>query len=71
MRYAVKDFTESTTVDVSVSDVKNHGKMVHISQFAGGMLFGHSMRPDQARFMAAALGLAADEADGIVDEVRA
>lgn len=69
MKYSINNFVNSAPVEVEFVNHKDCGKLVNVTQFGGAMHFQHSMRPDQARFMAAALQLASDEADGIVDEV--
>jgi hypothetical protein len=71
MKFSIKNFAEGSPVEVEFTNTKEFGKLIQVSQLAGAMHFLHSMRPDQARFMAAALQMAADEADGIVDEVTA
>lgn len=62
MKFQIKDFVGLHHLDI---ETYKHTTNVYvlITQRAGAMSFQHTMRPEQARFMAAALTMAADEAD--------
>lgn len=62
MKFQIKDFCDVHHVEVEAHESKGD-QLVLVMQQSGGMYFQHSMRPDQARFMAAALVIAADEAE--------
>lgn len=67
MKYKIKNFTEANDVAVEMLPASDRdGPFVMITQFAGAMSFNFIMRPDQARFMAASLVMAADECGGQV-----
>ena len=62
MKFQIKDFVDGNPVEVEALDYKGSG-LVLITQRAGAMSFQHAMRAEQARFMAAAIAMAADEAE--------
>jgi hypothetical protein len=68
MKFNIKNFTDADVLGVEGTAQKFIGDtqktpLVSISQDGGSMRLYHSMRPDQARFMASALQLAADQAE--------
>lgn len=68
MKFHVKNFTESDHVGIEGYAQEFEGKhsptpIVMLSHYAGSLSMHHAMRPDQARFMATALAMAADEAE--------
>lgn len=62
MKFQIKDFCDVHHVEVEAHESKGD-QLVLVMQQSGGMYFQHSMRPEQARFMAAALMMAAEEAE--------
>lgn len=62
MKFQIKDFTDRDPIEVEplFHDGK---KYVLITQRGGSMSFQHSMRPDQAAFLASALQMAAEEVE--------
>ena len=62
MKFIIKDFVDMHSVEIE--PMRSTGdSLVTIVQHAGSMHFQHTIRPDQARYMAAALQMAADEAE--------
>lgn len=62
MKFLIKNFLQETPVEV-YDLVDDDERLVVLSQAGGSMFFRHAMTPEQARFLAAALQSAADEAD--------
>jgi len=62
MKFQIKDFCDVHCVEVEPWHNKGD-KLVLITQRAGSLSFQHTMRPDQARYMAAALQMAAEQAE--------
>ena len=62
MKFQIKDFVDLHAIEVEPMEHKGD-KFVLITQRAGGMNFQHTMRPDQAMFLASALHMAAEEAE--------
>jgi len=71
MRFNVKNFTDAEVVSIegcAQNFPRKEGRtpLVHVSQYSGCCMSFHlAMRPDQARFMATALQMAADEAEAL------
>jgi hypothetical protein len=62
VKFLIKNFVETDPIEVSA--LENSGEaFVLICQRAGAMSFQHNMRPDQARFLAGALVMAAEQAE--------
>ena len=71
MRFNVKNFTDAEAVSIegcaqNFPSKKGRTPLVCVTQYSGCMSFNLAMRPEQARFMATALQMAADEAEAIV-----
>lgn len=62
MKFQIKDFCDLHCVEVEAWQNKAD-KLVLITQRSGSLSFQHTMRPDQARFMAGALVMAAEQAE--------
>lgn len=62
---SVNNFCGGSPMDVRASMHKTCGPVVSICQNSGGCSFQHSMRPKQAREMAAALIAGAEELDAM------
>ena len=69
----INNFCDGSPVTISANISVNHGPIVAVYQSIGSCHFQHSMRPDQARAMAAALIAGADEVAtvAITNEVSA
>jgi len=70
MKFQIKDFCDIHCVEVEAHQHKGD-KLVLITQAAGGLRFQHTMRPDQARFMAASLAMAAEQAEKLAPTIDA
>ena len=62
MKFQIKDFVDLHTINVHPMKHDESG-LVLITQHIGSMGFHHAIRPEQARYMAAALLMSADEAE--------
>lgn len=60
MKFQIKNFVDMHAIEVEPMH-HNGKKLVLITQRQGSMHFQHTMRPDQAMFLATALQLAAEE----------
>lgn len=72
MKFHVKNWTDMDTVGVEPSvykadDAALGRPLVTVSQMIGSLSFQFSVTPDQARWMATALQLAAEEAEKRAD----
>ena len=70
MKFQIKDFCDIHCVEVEAHQHKDD-RLVLLTQRGGSMSFQHSMRPDQARFMAASLAMAAEQAEKLAPVVDA
>lgn len=75
MKTMINNFVDDSPVEVCGSVYENSGlgPLVTLSQHVGSVSLCHSMRPEQAREMAAALIACADELDApaVAQEVTA
>jgi hypothetical protein len=68
MQYQIKNFQEASALSVqghqhTFPDASNPTALVTVSQSSAGMSFMHTMTPQQARWMASALQMAANDAE--------
>lgn len=65
MKLIIKNFTDTDSIGITCS--KPHDEipqaLVQLQANSGSMWFHHAMRIEQARFLAAAITMAADEAE--------
>lgn len=61
----INNFCDSSPVEVNAGEHSTCGQIVSIRQNMGSCHFQHSMRPDQARAMAAALIAGAEEMEAL------
>lgn len=67
MKFIIKDFVDAHPMEII--DTVNKGRpLVVLVQFSGSMHFQHAMRPEQARYMAAALQMAAEEVENATNK---
>ena len=64
MKFQIKDFCDLHAIEVEPLGSGDE-KLVLLIQRGASMYFQHTMRPEQARFLASALQMAADEAEGV------
>ena len=69
MKFQIKDFVDMQTIEFE--HLHHVGDYVMITQSAGSMYFQHTMRPEQARFLASALLIAAEEAEQSAAKAKA
>lgn len=67
MKFQIKDFVDMHAIDVEALQF-NSQQLVVIAQSGGSMRFQHTMTTDQARYMAAALQMAAEQAESMTPE---
>ena len=70
MKFQIKEFCDLHAIEVEPMEHKGD-KFVLITQRAGSMAFQHTMRPDQAVFLASALHMAAEEAEKLATSANA
>jgi hypothetical protein len=69
MKTMINNFCEGNPLEVEARTHSELGHLVTISQSVGSLSLFHSLRPEQARLMAAALIVAANSFDKPVDAV--
>lgn len=63
---SINNFLDKFPIDVKTQMIPRCGNLVLISQSIGSCSLHHSMRPDQARALAAALVAGAEEMENVV-----
>ena len=70
MLFKINNFAGASPLEVHPMQT-GRDKLVLIVQNAGAMHFQHTMTPEQARYMAAALQMAAEEAEAMAASTEA
>ena len=65
MKFQIKDFVDLHQIEIE-GHINRNEPLVLLTQRGGSMSFQHSMRPEQARFMAGALVMAAEQIEAKV-----
>lgn len=69
MKFQIKDFVDLHAIEVEAHE-SGEDRLVLVMQKSGSMYFQHAMRIEQARFLASALQMAADEAEAMQPAVK-
>ena len=70
MQFKIKNFINSQELEITPREPDDHlPQRVSIDHYAGALNFHFSVTTEQARFMAAALQMAADEAEKLEQPV--